>query len=98
RVGNRALPIGIEGVDEFVAVSRGEDQIFTGGLVLLQAVEDGLLLVGPVQSDGDEFEIAMAIHAINRDELVELSEARRAPGSPEIDQPEFAGIILAKGF
>jgi len=79
---NSSLPIGIECINEFVPVIRSENHVLAGGLVFLEALQDGLLLIGAVERDSNEFKIAVTVHPVDGDELVEFRQARGAPGRP----------------
>src|SRR5262245_55190400 len=85
-----ALPLWVEGVDQGCAVGGAENQVFVRGLVLLQELQHLLFFVRLIERNEHDLEIAMAIHAVDGDEFIELSHARGAPCRPEIYQTELA--------
>jgi len=89
-----AVPFGIESFDHFVFVGVAKVIVFRRSEMLLQKTLDLIFLVGKLGGHGDEFEIAMTETEIGFDEIVELGNARAAPGGPEIDEANFSGIFV----
>ncbi len=92
-IGYGAGPVCIDGLDELILIVRLIDIIGAGGLLLLQEGEDLVFLIGGIQANGNELEIAAAVHTIHIDEIGEFDDAGSAPGCPEINQEQFVGFI-----
>ena len=67
---------------------------FYCGVLGFEELERFGLLLGIVDADGDQFEIAGCQPARQGDEVWELGDARGAPRRPDINQPDFIRAIL----
>ena len=50
-----------------------------------------------IHADGDNFEIAIGETVGNGYEAGEFFNARRAPGSPDVNQAKFVGVVMDEG-
>lgn len=84
------IPFGVEGTEQCVNVRGTKYEIATGGVQFLKHGQGTRLLVRIVDAYSYDFESAVAIHAQHCLYFGHFLNARCAPSSPEIYEPEFA--------
>ena len=97
-MGDGAFPFGVEGFDQLLFVAAGVNVVGRRDFEVFESFQGAVFFLGFIHADGDEFEIALAVHAIHFDEFGELDDAGGAPGGPDVYEAEFFAVIFREGF
>ena len=80
-----AVPLFIEQIGEAVTIFDGQMVVLGRDKLFLQNFQGGFALIGFVHADRHQFQLAVAIHAMDRDELWQFDNARCTPRCPNVD-------------
>ena len=87
------MPLDAERVGQGVGIVLVEDVVGRRGVHLVEELEGGGAVAGRIGGDGDQLEVAVAVHAVHRHQLGEFADARSAEGGPDVDHAELVGLI-----